>query len=340
MRQLSAALTLSIIGVVSIAEAQTGWTGDVRTIFTTVFPTPFSLAATAVDPNGNAYAIWTVGDSATSSTSRIEVARYVAATDSWGVPITLAGPGQFGLPRVAVDTSGNAFFLVPQVLGGRAQIEVIRHESVTATNTTFVAQNAFGGEVKVDAAGNAMVVWSADAGMFAARYNVALATWGAPAKISNGNALFLVPQVLGGRAQIEVIRHESVSATNTTTLVAQNAFGGEVKVDAAGNAMVVWSEDAGIFAARYDVALATWGAPVRISDAGAFSELAVDGLSDITAIWMRELPGPSLVVQAARFDSSTGVWSPVVDPQPPFQVRTPKTPRCIRHALRPTPPGT
>ncbi len=183
MRQLSAALTLSIIGVVSIAEAQTGWTGDVRTIFTTVFPTPFNLAATAVEPNGNAYAIWTVGDSATSSTSRIEVARYVAATDSWGVPITLAGPGQFGLPKVAVDTSGNAFFLVPQVLGGRAQIEVIRHESVSATNTTtLVSQIAFGGGIKVDAAGNAMVVWSEDAGIFAARYDVALATSGATHK--------------------------------------------------------------------------------------------------------------------------------------------------------------
>ncbi len=90
--------------------------------------------------------------------------------------------------------------------------------------------------------------------------------------------------------------------------------------------MVVWSEDAGIFAARYDVALATWGAPAKISNAGYFLRLAVDGLSDITAIWMRELPGPSLVVQGARFDSSTGVWSPVVDLSAPVPSADPEDP--------------
>ncbi len=250
MRSIFAALIVTIVGLVSTADAQPGWTGDVRTISTTVFPRSFGSAATAVDPTGNAYAIWTVRDDVTpSATTRIEIARYIAATDSWSDPITLAGPGQVGFSQAAVDTSGNAFFVVPQYLGGRLQIDVIRHESV--------------------------------------------------------------------------------SATTTTTTLAQNAIApGGVKVDAAGNAMVVWSEGAGIFAARYDVALATWGAPVKISDAGAFSGalLAVDGLNDITAIWIRDLPGPSLVVQAARFASSTGAWSPVVDLLTPVPSADPDDP--------------
>jgi len=51
---------------------------------TWVFPRSFGGTATAVDPTGNAYAIWTVRDGVPHSvTTRIEIARYIAATDTW-----------------------------------------------------------------------------------------------------------------------------------------------------------------------------------------------------------------------------------------------------------------
>ncbi len=57
--------------------------------------------AVAVQPNGDAYAVWDrLGG---TPTAVIEASRYVAATDSWDAPITLAGPGYFAFPEVAVD---------------------------------------------------------------------------------------------------------------------------------------------------------------------------------------------------------------------------------------------
>ena len=59
MRYLSAAaLTVTIIGSVAIAEAQTGWTGTVTTISAPAPTLGYSRPAIADKPNGNAYVVW------------------------------------------------------------------------------------------------------------------------------------------------------------------------------------------------------------------------------------------------------------------------------------------
>jgi Fibronectin type III domain len=245
MRSLSVAtLTATFIAITSLAEAQTGWTGTVTTLSVPKFPSWEFTAALAVEPNGNAYVVWRRPEAGSlAGTVRIEVARYVAATDSWSAPITLAGPGRLGLPDVAVDTSGNVFFLVPR--------------------TEF-------------------------------------------------------------SGPIDVIRYHPVSGIAITTTLSLNAeLGGQVTVDASGNAMVVWQERAGIYAARYDVALTIWGPPVKISDAFAIGWPAVGGLNDVTVVWRRFLPDYTQVIQAVRFDASTGVWGPAIDLSAPGPLGNP-----------------
>ena len=187
MRHLSAAVLVTIIGVASIADAQTGWTGTVTTISTPVPTIGFLNPAIAVQPNGDAYAVWS-----DNVENDIQAARYVAATDSWDAPITLRGPGLLTWAEVAVDSAGNAFFVLANPIRSGSfilQIHVVRYSpSSGTTNTTTLSSTAQGfGNLVIDAAGNAMVGWKEPTGIHASRYDNASGTWAGPAKISAEN---------------------------------------------------------------------------------------------------------------------------------------------------------
>ena len=89
MRHLSyAALTVAITCFGVSAEAQTGWTGTVTNISEPVVTGGWlSIPVIAVEPNGNAYAIWNRVAEAPANTL-IQASQYIAATDSWGTPMT------------------------------------------------------------------------------------------------------------------------------------------------------------------------------------------------------------------------------------------------------------
>jgi hypothetical protein len=341
MRQLSAALTITIIGVVSIAEAQTGWTGTVTTISAPVvnYGRHFRPVI-AVDPNGNAYAIWDQIEGVPAST-RIKAARYVAGTDSWSAPITLAGPGDFALPGVAVDALGNAFFVVTRRAGGHIELQVHRYSlaSGTITTTTLATPSfasALPAQVVVDSAGNATVVWEGNAtvegdSIHAARYDYAAATWSSPVKVSAGQG----PRIaIDGRDDIaaisireiddfvfvlEAARFDSSTLTWSQAIdVPTGRFGGgpwDVAADHDGNVTVVWQSNLGtVRSARLVKATGAWGGVTDLSAPGAIASdasVAADRDGNVIAVWRRGA-GPNFFIQAARYDAASASWgSPI-----------------------------
>jgi len=340
----AAALAVTIIGFAAIANAQTGWTGTVTNISTPVVTGGFlSRPILAVEPNGNAYAIWN-RVAGTPGNTLIQASRYVAATDSWSTPMTLAGPAPFGPPEVAVDGSGNAFFLMIRSLASPAQIQLVRYvptsgAMTTATLSSNVVPNTVA-DVVADAAGNAIAVWEETAGIYSARYDRASAAWSTPVKISAAGAN--IPRLAidglndvtaawrwlspGGQLIFQAARFDSstltwgpvsdLSAPSPTVSVFLSI---RIAADPAGNVTAVWSRSNGTFtiiqAARFVKAAGSWTSATDLSVPGANAEstgVAADPAGNVIAVWRRAV-GTTFIIQTARFDVGSASWSSAED---------------------------
>jgi hypothetical protein len=349
MRYLSAAaLVVTLTSVASISEAQTGWTGTVTTISTPVvnYGRHFRPVI-AVDPNGNAYAIWDQIEGVPAST-RIKAARYVAMTNSWSAPVTLAGPGDFALPEVAVDAFGNAFFVSTQRLRGGNELQVHRYspDSGTTTTTTLATTSfasALPAQVVADSAGNATVVWEG-AGIQAARYDYAAATWSSPVTIAAGE----MPRIaIDGHNDITVISIREIdefiyvlqvarfdSSTLAWSQVSEIAEGfgvgpWDVAADHDGNVTVVWrSPLVTVRAARFEKATGAWGGVTDLSAPGEIASdasVAADRDGNVIAVWRR-----SGVVQSVRYDAGLASWGSVLDLSSPGNFTSPPSSPRVR----------
>jgi hypothetical protein len=151
-----------------------------------------------------------------------------------------------------------------------------------------VGSDATEPEVAVDSAGDVVVVWRRLDG---ANYVIETAerpaggTWSAPLQLSAGG---------------------------------QNAETPQLAVDAAGDAVAVWSRSNG---SNYIVQCATmaagggWGAPLELSAPGADAkapQVAVDGTGRLVAVWSRST-GPSTAVVQSATGVPGGAWSGQVD---------------------------
>ncbi len=116
----------------------------------------------AADPAGNAIGMWlwcSVDDD--FSCSKVQTARFDAASASWGNAVDLPFPGGFGHEELSVqmDASGNAI-----ALWWGAQLQAARYAAVTNQWSPPVALSAAGQvswwpDLGFDAAGNAVAVW-------------------------------------------------------------------------------------------------------------------------------------------------------------------------------------
>jgi hypothetical protein len=146
----------------------------------------------AVDPNGNAIAVWEHQD---GSVWNIRSNRYVAGV-GWMMPelIETNDTGNAGEVEVAVDAAGNAIAVWEQFDGAVDNIWANRYEvgvgwgtaEMIETNDTGSANYA---DVAVDAAGNAIVVWEQYdvlwENIWANRYEVGVG-WGTAELIETG----------------------------------------------------------------------------------------------------------------------------------------------------------
>ena len=157
-------------------------------------------------------------------------------------------------------------------------------------NSRRAGQNAEAPQLAVDAAGDAVAVWSRSNGL---NYIVQSATrpagggWGAPLDLSAPGADAKAPQVA---------------------------------VDGAGHFVAVWSSSTGPSTAVVQSATGlpggAWGGQADLSTSGRNDQpqIAVDSRGDAVAVWRHYEAGPTLIQGAVR--PSGGTWEPALPVSP------------------------
>jgi hypothetical protein len=117
----------------------------------------------AVDPSGNATAVWYQSD---GTRNNILANHYTSGT-GWGTAVLIEtdNAGSAYYPQVAIDSSGNATAVWTQHDGTRNNIWSNRYTSGTGWGTAALietdnAGNAYAPHVAVDSSGNATPVWT------------------------------------------------------------------------------------------------------------------------------------------------------------------------------------
>lgn len=293
----------------------------------------------AVDPAGNAFAVWRQFDGAVHS---IYANRYVAGT-GWGteIPIESSSLSAQG-PDVGADASGNAIavWLESDPMGPVNNVWANRYVAGTGWGTeTSIESNmpsALYPRVAVNGAGDALATWSLDTDYYANRYTVG-SGWGTSeqvAALSTGFPPFpAIPAVDGaGTAAVACFGYDFTSGLDRL-LVARREGGvppwtvlgvdlnpeiadpHSAGSDFTGNVIVVWAESDGvrsdIWAARY-VAGIGWGAPERIESSLADArqpQVAVDPAGNAVAVWA-QADGGVYSVYGSRYVAGIGWGAP------------------------------
>ena len=295
------------------------------------------LPRVAIDPNGNAIAVWAQSD---GTRDNIWANRYDAVT-GWGTAtlIETDNAGNAGFPRVAIDPNGNAIAVWAQSDGTRNNIWANRYDAFTGWGTAILIETndvwyASSPQVAFDTNGNALVVWNQSDGtrtnIWANRYD-AVTGWGTAILIEtddagsagnqgvafdpNGNALAVWEQSDGTRTNIWANRYDAVTGWGTATLIETDDSGDvnapHVAFDPNGNAIAVWAQYDGtrfnIWANRYDAATG-WGTATLIENDNAGSaglpQVAFDADGNALAIWTQS-DGVRWNIWANRYDAAT-----------------------------------
>jgi predicted enzyme related to lactoylglutathione lyase len=310
----------------------TGW-GAAEPIETE--DTRASQPQVAVDPSGNAIAVWRQSD-----TTRFNIsANHFTPATGWGAaePIDTNDADGSSSPQVAVDPSGNAIAVWHQWDAARRDIWANRFTPATGWSVaerieTDGANDAAGPHVAVDSSGNAIAVWQQSDGtrsnIWANRFTPATG-WSVAETIEaddgnatgpqvvvdpSGNAIAVWTQSDGARFNIWANRFTPLAGWGAAELIEAddgNATGPQVVVDPSGNAIAIWTQSDGtrfnIWANRF-TPLAGWGAAELIeTDDGTVSSLgiAIDPSGNAIAVWT-QADGTRFNIWANRFTPTTG----------------------------------
>lgn len=249
------------------------------------------------DTAGNAMAVWVHDDG--TGTGSVYAARYDAASDTWGAVVRIDDQAAQPLDAdLAIDTNGNIIAVWCQSVGTNDSVYANRYDATAAQwgtprrigNTSGDAQRP---QLAVDAAGNVMVVWqvydstSNAYSVYANRYDAAGGGWG------------------------------NAGTIETATGGASNA---RLGVDAAGNAIAIWTQRVGrnefVYANRYEAGTG-WGATGRAIelDAGPVSgsTIALDSTGNAIAAWSK-FDGTRHNISYNRYDAATQAWGATAPP--------------------------
>ncbi len=242
----------------------------------------------AVDPAGNAFAVWAESD---NGTYNIWANRYVAGV-GWETAVLLETDdrGDAEYPQVAVDATGDAFAVWEQSNGSLYSIYANRYAAGVGWGTaelleTSSAGNAGWAHVAASPAGDAFAVWE---------------------------------QYDGARWSIDANRYARGTGWGTAVPIETNDIGydnlPEVAADASGDAIAVWEHSDTVrqyvWANRY-VAGTGWGTAEQIQNDGVeYAQLAKVGVAangDAIAAWRgRGLTGLSWNISVSRYVVGTG----------------------------------
>lgn len=236
----------------------------------------------AVNPQGDAVAIWSAVDDVSSQ--RIVWVASRTSGGAWGEPVALSSDAvYFHDHQVAIDNQGNATAIWTEFDGGSAFVVrgATRSSGGTWSAPVDVSARADGTAtttaLAVNPAGDAVAAWiRSDGQVVQAAYRAAGGAWGAPVALS-GRGLSSAPRVV---------------------------------VDPSGNATAVWEwSQSGIDLVQTArrIAGGGWGATVDLASGGS-PRVAVDPQGRVIAIWTA--PGPS--VRSSSFTGG-GPWSASVE---------------------------
>ena len=257
------------------------WGNEVR-IETNAGGRDASTGDIAVDPSGNAMAIWTENDGIRDN---VAVNRYIAGT-GWAGPVLIDGtPYDAGGPHVALDGTGNGNAVWHQWDGSSWTIYAARFTTGGgwAPPVVIDSSSAFGSgwpAIATNPAGTMFAVWQQYDGSYNSEY----------ANRFSGGAW-------------------APSATLLETLPGDVGWQ-DVTVDTAGNAYAVWSQllpTGKAYAARFNAGTSTWGPAGRLDSASGQpyeTRAAIDGSGNAFAVW-RQNDGTRDSIYADRY---TGAW--------------------------------
>jgi hypothetical protein len=288
------------------------------------------LPQVAVDPSGDAVAVWYRSDGAND----IVQAASRAAGGGWQAPVDLSAAGQGASgAQVAFDQGGDAVVVWQRYNGANFIVQAASRAAgggwQTPVDLSLAGQSALGPQVAVDPGGDAVVVWQRSNG---AKYIVQAASraaggaWQEPVDLSVAGQNALVPQVAvdpGGDAVVVWLRYNGakyiVQAASRAaggwqtpvdlSLAGQSAELPQVAVDPAGDAVAVWERYNGaneIVQTSSRAAGGGWQTPVDLSVAGQEAsepQVTVDPGGDAVAVWYRS-NGTNFIVQGAGYDAA------------------------------------
>ncbi len=301
----------------------------------------------AINANGNALAVWHQHD---GTRTNIWANHYTTGT-GWGTATLIeTDTGRAFLPQIAIDASGNAFVVWVQHDGTRNNIWANRFIAGTGAGTNWGtaalietdAGYAGVAQIAIDASGNALAVWSQDAGgithIMANRYTAGTTnSWGVAGSTASfrqgagsnvqiaidtaGNAMTVWEQYeYDGTYNIAANRY--TAATNTwgaAQVIETDTFrtrDPQIAIDANGNALAVWVHLDGVYsiaANRYTAATDTWGAAALIetdnADNADSPQIAIDANGNGLAVWQHGGSAGTTDIWANRFIAGTGAGS-------------------------------
>jgi len=271
----------------------------------------------AIDPNGNAIAVWRQWDG-----TRLSIwANRFTPESGWGTAglIETDNAGDAVHPQVAIDPNGNAIVVWYQWDGTRDNIWSNRFTPASGWGTAELIETDNAGtaeytQVAIDPDGNAIAAWRQWDGtrlsIWANRYTPA-SGWGTAGLIEtdnnadagdpqvaidpNGNAIvvWFQPNEIG-RYRIWANRYTPASGWGTAEPIEDNIGGAvypQVAVDPDSNAIAVWRQGDGIqyniWANRYTPA-SGWGTAGLIEDNpgdALYPEVAIDPNGNAIVVW-------------------------------------------------------
>ena len=259
--------------------------------------------ALAMDPSGNVIAIWNQDD-VVSLETHTWANRYDASSNSWdGAATELSNAIGFAArPSIAIDANGSAIAVWDESdVMGDLHVIASRYSALTGVWSEAIGLDdgiglAIDPAVVMDDAGNAIVVWEQESVGFAVfdikarHYSAASDSWGMRLAVESGDG---------------------------------DAFAPRIDINAGGDAVIAWEQEAvaGSFiydvrASVYSAAGATWSAPATI-DNGANdatgSSAVIDAVGNVTVAWQQDDgTGVAFDIFANRRPAASGNWGTAV----------------------------